>query len=283
MLLALVATLLAILLAQVVPAVVDWRQRALAWWPHWLGLSAGKSPWGWLASWLAPLLALALLQWLARDWLFGTVYVVLSVLVLVLSWGPGDLERDVEALIEAEGSAAQEAARAALYADMNEPERELAPLTQAVAVALLRRALGVVFWFLLLGPVGALGYRLLASQSTQAGPLGLAAQERLRGVLALVEWPVAQLAVLSFALMGNCSPVIGAWQQQGRWQTPSLEALLGATMAAALPEEEDDNDGGVSSFWQRLPTLRRAMRLSWRCMGLWCALMLFWQLAAWLG
>ena len=94
---------------------------------------------------------------------------------------------------------------------------------------------------------------------------------------------MAQLAVLSFALMGNCSPVIGAWQQQGRWQAPSLEALLGATMAAALPEEEDDNDAGVSSFWQRLPTLRRAMRLSWRCMGLWCALMLFWQLAAWLG
>ena len=99
---------------------------------------------------------------------------------------------------------------------------------------------------------------------------------------------VVNLVVLAGRLLQlACHPGramgIGAWQQQGRWQAPSLEALLGAAMAAALPEDEADNDAALSSYWQRLPALRRAMRLSWRCLGLWCALMLSWQLAAWLG
>lgn len=282
MLVALVATVLAILAAQVLP-VVHWRQRALAWWPHWLGLLGRQSAWGWLLALALPLLLLGLLQWLLHCRLFGVLEVLFSVLVLVLCWGPRDLERDVEAMMYADDAASQEQARAALQADMNEPDRDSAPITQVVAVALLRRALGVMFWFIVLGPVGALGYRLLASASTQANPLDLAAHERLRAALALVEWPVAQLAVFSFALMGNCSPVVRTWQGQGRWQAPSLEGLLGAAMGAALPLPSAAEADGELPVWERLPTLRRAMRLSWRTVGLWCALMLFWQLAAWLG
>lgn len=284
MLVALVATVLSILVAQVLPA-VRWRQALLAWWPYWLKLVSGRSAWGWLLAWLPPVLLLAVLQWVLQHWLFGVVYAVFCVLVVVLCWGPRDLERDVETLIYAEDAASQEQARAQLHVDMNEPDRDTAPITQAVAVALLRRALGVMFWFIVLGPVGALGYRLLATAAAQAGPLSLAAHERLRGVLALLEWPVAQLAVFSFALMGNCSPVIRAWHAQGRWQAPSVESLVGVGMAAALPAEPAQADQGRADLpvWERQPSLRRAMRLSWRTVGLWCALMLYWQLAVWLG
>lgn len=282
MLVALVATLLAVLVAQVLPS-QHWRQCVFSWWPHWLRLSAGRSAWGWLLSLALPLLLLALIQWLLHDWLFGVAYVALCVLALVVSWGPRDLERDVEALIYAEDEATQEQARGRLYADMNELDPQTAPLTTAIAVALLRRAMAVLFWFLLLGPVGAVGYRLLASQSLHPGPLGLAAQQSLRGVLAILEWPVAQLMVFSFALMGNCNPVINCWNAQGRWQMPSVEALLGATMAAALPEEPAASEAAALPLWERLPLLTQAMQLSWRCLGLWLALMLFWQLAVWLG
>ena len=83
MLLALVATVLAILAAQVLP-VVHWRQRALAWWPHWLGLLGRQSAWGWLLALALPLLLLGLLQWLLHGLLFGVPEVLFSVLVLVL-------------------------------------------------------------------------------------------------------------------------------------------------------------------------------------------------------
>lgn len=281
MLVAVVATVLAILVAQVLP-VTAWRQAALAWWPHWLRLVAGQSAWGWLPAWLAPLLLVGLLQWALHGWLYGMPGAVFSVLMVVLCWGPRDLERDVEALIYAEDASSQAQGQAVLRQDMNEPDRDSAPITQAVAVALLRRALGVMFWFIVIGPVGVLAYRLLASAAQQPGPLSLAAHERLRGVLALAEWPVSQLAVFSFALMGNCSPVIRAWQGQGRWQAPSVESLLGASMAAALPAHTEPAPR-EQPVWERQPDLRRAMRLSWRTVGLWCALMLYWQLAVWLG
>ena len=281
MLVAVVATVLAILVAQVLP-VTAWRQAALAWWPHWLRLVAGQSAWGWLPAWLAPLLLVGLLQWALHGWLYGMPGAVFSVLMVVLCWGPRDLERDVEALIYAEDAPSQAQGQAVLRQDMNEPDRDSAPITQAVAVALLRRALGVMFWFIVLGPVGVLAYRLLASAAQQPGPLSLAVHERLRGVLALAEWPVSQLAVFSFALMGNCSPVIRAWRGQGRWQAPSVESLLGASMAAALPAHTEPAPR-EQPVWERQPDLRRAMRLSWRTVGLWCALMLYWQLAVWLG
>lgn len=281
MLIALVATVLAIVVAELVP-VAQWRQRLLAWWPRWLGISAGQSAWGWLAGLLVPLLALGVVQWLTRDLLWGSVAVVLGVVVLVLCWGPRDLERDVEALVYADDPVSHERARQALYEDGVELDDGPVSLTRAVAVALLRRALGVLFWFLVLGPVGALGYRLLASQAARGAPLSLAARERLQGVLAVLEWPVAQLAVLSFALMGNLVPVHQAWKAQGRWQALGVEPLLGATMEAALPPVQVPEPGEVP-VWERQPALHQAMRLSWRTVGLWCALMLFWALAGWLG
>lgn len=287
MLIALVATVLAILVAQLLPA-AQWRQRLLAWWPRWLAASAGQSAWGWLASLALPMLLLGLLQWLTRDWLYGTVAVLLGVAVLVLSWGPRDLERDVEALVYADDGPTREQARQALYSDGLDEDPIAPPLAQAVAVALLRRALGVLFWFLVLGPVGAFGYRLLASQAIAGQPLSAAARERLRGVLAVVEWPVAQLAVLSFALMGNLNGVLAAWQAQGRWRALEVEPLLGAAMAGGLPEARGGDVGELEGaeavpLWERAPVLREAMHLSWRTVGLWCGLMAFWVLASWLG
>lgn len=282
MLIALVATVLAILVAQLLPA-AQWRQRLLAWWPRWLAISAGQSAWGWVGSLALPLAVLGLLQWLCRDWLYGIVSVLLGVAVLVLCWGPRDLERDVEALIDADDADSRELARQALYADIIGDDLQPPPLTHAVAVALLRRALGVLFWFLVLGPVGAFGYRLLASQAIAGQPLSLAARERVRGVLAVLEWPVAQLAVLSFALMGNFNAVHEAWQAQGRWQALEVEPLLGTTMAAALPMQDEDAELAGVPVWERAPALRQAMRLSWHTVGLWAGLMLFWVLAAWWG
>lgn len=279
---ALVATVMAIVIAQVLPA-PQLRLRLLGWWPQAVRMAGGRSDWGWLLCLAVPLLLLGLLQWLLHERLYGIPQMVLGVLVLVLCWGPRDLERDVEALVYAEDPAQRELAVGQLYDDTLHAGREATGLNHAVMVALLRRALGVLFWFLLLGAVGALGYRLLVMLALRPQLLSLRAGERLRGVLAVVEWPVAQLMVLTMALVGNFQPVMQAWQQAGRWNAPQAEDLLGQAVDAALPALPAEIDRHDAPVWERAPALRQAMLLCWRMLGLWLVLMVVWMLAAWRG
>lgn len=282
MLTALLATALAIVVAQLLPA-AQLRQRLFAWWPHWVRISAGRGPWGWLLSLGLPLALLGLLQWLLHDRWYGIAYVVLGLLSVVLCWGPRDLERDVEAVIYADDSSQRAQAQAALHGDMLEGGRGTASLIDSVAVALLRRALGVLFWFLLFGPVGALAYRLLVILALHPVLLSLPAGERLRGVLAVAEWPVAQLTVLSMALAGNFQPVLEAWNQAGRGRAPEVEALVGTALEAAMPVLDDVPDIDGVPLWDRAPSLRHAMQVCWRVVWLWMVLMALWLLAGWLG
>ena len=81
----------------------------------------------------------------------------------------------------------------------------------------MRRWFGVLFWFLLLGPFGALLYRLLVL--SVAGDAARALPQRTVGgartLLAVLEWPVAQLMTLALALVGNFDSVLGAWREAG--------------------------------------------------------------------
>jgi len=68
-----------------------------------------------------------------------------------------------------------------------------------------------IFWFLLLGPLGAVFYRLsaLAAQADQQTDEVRELAQRLRWLL---EWPVVRLLGLSFALTGNFVGCIQGWK-----------------------------------------------------------------------
>ncbi|MGQ9426019.1 hypothetical protein ACXYTJ_04535 [Gilvimarinus sp. F26214L] len=70
------------------------------------------------------------------------------------------------------------------------------------------RTFAVLFWFIVLGPVGALVYRLsvLYLQDSE-----LAGRKDARRWLWLLEWPASRVLGLSFALTGNFVGCIHAW------------------------------------------------------------------------
>ena len=116
-------------------------------------------------------------------------------------------------------------------------------LVEAVFRNALHRWFGVLFWFLLLGPVGALLYRLAAFSAEGAfartlPPTTLAGARSLHAVL---DWPVAQLMTLSMALVGNFDAVFTAWREArgNRWQLDSafLGAAARASVAASWPKK----------------------------------------------
>ncbi|MDR6674149.1 hypothetical protein [Xanthomonas sp. 1678] len=294
----LVAVIVALVLGHVAPGMVASLRRFDAYgdWLSWLDAHTGEgSAWrgryGIALALLPAVLLVGLLQWLVSAPHLGLLALLFGVLVLAFSWGPRDLDTDVEAVIEADDVAARRVAVAQLQADGGPLREDPAGLVEAVAVSALRRWFAVLFWFLLLGPVGALGYRLLALAA--AGPyaprLPLTTALGARTALAAMEWPVAQLMTFSLALVGNFETVFGAWRAAGgnRWQLDSgfLGPVACASVRGELDEEAHDySDAGMAvPALRRLPELRDAMSQIWRVLLLWLVLLALLVIAGWVS
>ena len=299
----LIAVVIALALGHLAPALAasvrhyDWYGQ----WLRWLdGRFAQESLWrgryGVALALLPPLLVVALFQIALDAPLLGLAGLLFGIAVLFYCWGPRDLDLDVEAIVAAPDAAGRRAAAARL-----DPEGAAATLDPPALVAAVfanaqRRWFGVLLWFLLLGPFGAVLYRLaaLAAEGEYAGRLP---PETLRGahwLFARLNWPVAQLMTLALALVGNFDTVIGAWKDNGG-ASFDLEAGFLATAARASVRSEladeamDYVDDGISTSTSlvqqlgELPELRDAMSLAWRILLLWLAVMALFVLAGWVA
>ena len=157
----------------------DWRWfgRWLAWLQAQGGAASGR--YGLLLA-LAPLvLPVALLQWLLDGRLYGLPALLFGIAVLVLCWGPRDLDRDVEAVIDADDAESRVQALSQLQSAGGSLREDVPSLVDAVLFNALRRWFAPLFWFLLLGPFGVLAYRLLAQavQGPQAAQVSEASRD----------------------------------------------------------------------------------------------------------
>ena len=157
------------------------------------------------------------------------------------------------------------------------PSLQAPALVTAVFRGALQRWFAVLLWFLLLGPAGALLYRLaqLASTRTLSAELPPAHAAMVARLRAILEWPVAQLCVLALALVANFDVVIGSWRdwhaQHGRgWlqlDSGFLDAVALASVDCELIEEEAYDPAEDAP--PALLALRDAMSLVWRILLLW--------------
>lgn len=233
-------------------------------------------------------MVVALLQWGLRGWGFGLPALTFGVMALALSWGPRDLDRDVEAIINADQPDQFHEALTRLQVAGGSVLHPVYSLVAATVINALRRWFAPLFWFLLLGPVGVVSYRLLAlaGQGPIASLLPPANAAGARKALALLEWPVAQLMTFAMALVGNFDTVFKAWRtaEGGRWALSAayLGASAKASVGAELGEEADDHrQAGVAVAGERLPELRDAMSLVWRMLLLWMAVLALLIIAGW--
>lgn len=238
-----------------------------------------------------PLLLVALIQFGLHDAAWGLPAFVFAVVVLVYTWGPRDLDLDVEAVLEATDVQARRAAVAWLCADSAAPPPDGGSLVAAVFRCALLRWFGVLFWFLLLGPIGALAYRLIAlsAQIQARARLPQAAGDAADVLHRLMDWPVAQLMSLFLALVANFDAVVTAWRDWHaggvRLDIGFLDAAARAGVARELAEDglATDDAPAAAIDAPALDGLRDAMSLVWRILLLWLGVLALFVLAGWVS
>lgn len=285
-----IAILLVLLVAQAAPALARWRD--FTWLRIWFeraGQQGGDAV-GLVLVIAVPVLACALVQLALHGHLLGLFGLAFAVAVLFYCWGPRDLERDVEAIDKAPDSVQRAAAAQALRdEEMPAPlPLESAALVEATFLAGLRRWFGVLFWFAVLGPAGALLYRLVHVLAF-APALGEATSSRQHGLLVrsahMLDWPPAQLMALALALASNFDAVFKTWHDYHsahgggylRLDLGFLSAIARASVAADVAAEEDHAQAARNP----LVALDDAMVLVRRVLVVWLTILAIIVLAGW--
>jgi AmpE protein len=269
-----VAILLVLFVAHTLPDLV--RLRDFSWWRKWLQ-QLGKPPSAGGALVLgvvAPVALCALVQWGLRTPWFGLLEFLFAAVLLYYCWGPRDLERDVETIDKAPDTAERTAAAQALKAenDGGAVVFDAEHLVIATFHAGLKRWFGVLFWFALLGPSGALLYRLA---QLLAGEAQLGDRATAQKFAALLDWAPAHVMALSLALASNFDAVFTSWRDYHRAHPHGyasldlgyLDAIARASVDADVAAEDSHADAHSP-----LTALDDAMVLVRRVLVVWLTL-----------
>ncbi len=151
----------------------------------------------------------------------------------------------------------------------------------------------MLFWFCVLGPFGAVLYRLsVLAVEREDVQLAHDTANGAKTWLAILEWPATQLVAMALALVGNFDSVVAAWREDGAFGLDGrlLANAARASVRSEIAEEAADYaESGVSAsaaiaeVFGELPELRDAMSLVWRILVLWLAIIALFVVAGWVS
>lgn len=285
----LLAALIALGLLHLQPQLAHWRGDAgFRRWVNQLADTAGTARV--LITVFVPVVVCALIIWLIHMLpLAALLQLVFALAVLLFSFGPHAFEADIEAILKAPDQASREAATQTLCDDCEIIPWQTADVGEATTYAALRRRFGVLFWFFLLGPVGALLYRL-ARQLGHDSSLALDPEARnfSRYLANGLDWAPAQLMVFTLALAGHWDAVIGAWRRWHQQAAPnswylSNPGFLGAAARADVLTDVEGGDGYTEERTDTLHELRRLRDALLRALLAWLSVVALIVMGSWIS
>ena len=237
--------------------------------PGWQGFT------GFLVIILIPLLVLVLLYLLFESVLGTAGVFLLALVVLIYTFGPRDIDTDVAAVVKAEDDEERDAAIKILLGE-EPPDDETeckAAMIDVVFLESLRRWFAVIFWFAVLGIVGAFLYRLVDWLSE--GEYAISDEQRalFTRMQQIMDWPAAQLTTLALAIATDFDSVYAAWKQYhdelGHGLFESGNGFLLASARCIVLTGHAARDGYADQLEGPLASLQQAMDLAWRALGVW--------------
>ena len=259
------------------------RFRKREWLTTWVDFSNdafGKLPlWqdalGFLVIIAVPLLVLLLINHLLASVFGSTGSFLLALVVLIYSFGPRDLDTDVAEIVEAEddeqrGIAMERVLRKPVPEDTDEAR---AAAVESVFREALRRWFGVIFWFAVLGIIGAFLYRIVDWLVNENHNLTDDQKGLFTRLLQIMDWPAAQLMTLSLAIATDFDSVFTAWKRyhddQGHGLFEGNNGFLLAAARSIVLTGHAARDGYADQIEGPMICLQQAMDLVWRILGVW--------------
>jgi AmpE protein len=230
---------------------------------------------GFLVIIAVPLIVLLLLNQVLISALGSTGSFILSLVVLVYCFGPRDLDTDVAMVVEADSDEDRATAlnRILHRAAPDDADQARAAAVEGVFLEALRRWFGVIFWFAVLGILGAFLYRLvdwLVNENHKLTDEQLGLFTRL---LQIMDWPAAQLMTLSLAVATDFDSVFTAWKryhdEQGHGLFEGDNGFLLASARSIVLTGHAARDGYADQIEGPMICLQQAMDLTWRILGVW--------------
>lgn len=220
---------------------VLWRNRlqqlfgASAWW---------QGPLGVLTVLVLPVACAAIIQTTAfyQQWLLGFFGIIIGVLVLIYCLRYQGVDQSVEEMLRQDPKAPEVAQDQRLGLELFGEATPTGPdryevMARAVLVQANERLFAVLFWFVILGPMGALLYRAawcLARSPASSTPVVAdpfdQAVTRLYGILS---WVPARLTALGYALAGGFEEAVCQWKDVPHAEDQNFFARNDQVLAAA--------------------------------------------------
>jgi AmpE protein len=231
-----------------------------------------------------------LIQSALDGFLFGLPLFAFAVIVLFFCWGPRELDSDIDAVIKAPDRDQRLAAAQALRPDPADRPLplEATALVEATFASALSCWFGVLFWFVLLGPAGALGYRmiqLIARNAAFADGLDARQHDVLERTARILDWAPAHLMALTLALVSDFDAVLRTWRAyhtaHGRGYFTLDLGFLPALARAGVDADVVAGDGYATDVNDPVNELSDARRVLRRILVAWLAVLALIAIAGW--
>jgi len=205
---------------------------------------------GVIAVMILPLLGVVLVHALLAH-ILGILGFVFALMVMLFSLGPRDLDADVHRFLNAweQGDAdkaqgyAQQVCQAT--AEPVDPQSLGRFVVEGIVVAGHERWFGVIFWYVILGPLGALWYRLacvLRDKCILRGE-GDAFKDAALMMHHILAWLPVRLTLISYGLAGSFAESLAALRDEaldwkGGWLTNNYLLLITGGLGALQLEQQ---------------------------------------------
>jgi len=242
---------------------VKWLEIRYAGFPYW------NSALGIILTMAGPLLLVILIIW-GLSALFYPLVLLFSLAVFIYTLGPRYLNPQLDDLIDAleiddETRVEELLSEFSVRQDSLQPDQKL---IENILLQANERIFGILFWFIILGPFGAIMYRMSCFLwEIQKGIHGRYS-ESAGDLYNILNWPTSRLIALGNALMGNMVDAVDAWRETERQSLSVNEDVICATGLAALnfqhPDYEEELITDTRIYWLRsLQSLLNRNLVTW--------------------
>jgi membrane protein required for beta-lactamase induction len=194
-----------------------------------------------------PVTLLLGIQILLQDFLFNIPAFVFGVIVFIYCLGPACLSTDIEAYIHArtlgdEDEALHYAGTITDSTASTSPDQQTSDVTRAILHIANERIFATIFWFIVLGPFGAILYRLISELSKLIEFNELA--EFSEYIHSIMAWIPARMLAAGYALTGNFDGAYHGYKdrEQSTDFTQSNAEVLISTGLGAMHNLDRENE-----------------------------------------